>query len=73
MIEDHVAMRKLFRFGTDRRGAAGTGGRPIVGWRLVGVEVPLLWGTRDVVRGAAGVLAGGEYGGTASGNGLTEW
>jgi hypothetical protein len=42
VTEDHVAMRKLFRFGTDRRGAAGTGGRPIVRWRLVGVEVPLL-------------------------------
>lgn len=70
LTEDHVAMRKLFKFGTLRNGAEGTGGRPMVCWR--GVDVPL--GSRDVVDPeTSDRLFGGEYGGTASGYGATEW
>lgn len=46
----------------------------MVRWR--GVELPsALGGIRDVVEpeATAGRLAGGEYGGTASGYGATEW
>jgi hypothetical protein len=50
--DDHVAIRKLFRFGWDRKGAAGTGGKPIVCWRAVGVEVPLLEGIMELLTAA---------------------
>jgi hypothetical protein len=70
--DDHVAIRKLSKFGWDRKGAAGTGGRPIVCWRAVGVDVPLLEGIMELLT-TAWFRAGGVYEGKVSGNGFVEW